>query len=375
MTFGPFLFGARADLAAFTGSALLALALVAARRSFGWQSDLPEWGWVVFILGVDVAHVYGTLFRTYLDGAELRRHPARYLVLPLVLYAGGVLLHLASGATFFRLLAYLAVLHFVRQQIGWAALYRARGRASRLDRWIDEAALYSATAYPLLYWHAHLDEKAFVWLVPGDFVNAPEFAAVWLPALRAIWGAALGTFVVRQLWLAWFERRIDLGKGLLVATTAVCWHVGIVGSRGDFDFTVTNVLIHGVPYMVLLYAYGRAAGGVSLGGQIVARGALAFFGLVLACAFVEEAGWDRLLWHDREWLFGASETRLGRFAAAFVVPLLALPQATHYILDGLLWRRREPALRALHSFPPLLTSRGGGVENVRSARSARSEMA
>jgi hypothetical protein len=350
VTFGPWLFGARLDLAAFTGSAALALAVLATRRWLGWQEELPEWGWVVLVLGVDVAHVYATLFRTYLDGAELRRHPARYWALPVALYAAGVALHLSSGAAFFRVLAYLAVIHFVRQQIGWAALYRSRGRPSRLDTFVDGAALYSATGYPLLHWHAHIDEKAFVWLVQGDFVSGSGYAARWLGAARALWIAALTTFVARQIWVAVFEKRVDAGRCLLVATTAVCWHAGIVGSTGDFDFTVTNVLIHGIPYMVLLYSYGRAresgARG-SIGGQIVSMGAGAFLGVVLVCALVEEAGWDRLVWHDHEWLFGSGDTRLGSLAAALLVPLLALPQATHYVLDGLLWRRREPALRAL----------------------------
>ncbi len=355
MKVAPWLFGARADLLAFSATAAVALTLVALRRSLGWSPELPEWGWVVFVLGVDVAHVYATLFRTYLDRAEVARHRLRYWGVPLGVYAASVALVLVSGATFFRALAYLAVVHFVRQQIGWAALYRARGPHSRLDRVIDEAAVYAATGYPLLVWHTHLDEKHFAWLIQGDFVGAASNARALVGPARAIWVVALGVFVLRQVFLAVVEKRLLLGKTALVATTAATWYVGIVGSSGDFDFTVTNVLTHGVPYMFLLYSYGRATerrGFATRGAPIIAAGALAFVAFLVGCALVEEAGWDRLVWHDHEWLFGRGDVTVTRWTAALVVPLLAMPQAVHYVLDGVLWRRSEPALRALGDFLP-----------------------
>jgi hypothetical protein len=130
--------------------------------------------------------------------------------------------------------------------------------------------------------------------------------------------------------------------------------------------------------MVLLYSYGRASESTargSVGGQIVSLGAGAFFGVLFVFALVEEAGWDRLVWHDHEWLFGSSDTHLERLAAALLVPLLALPQALHYVLDGLLWRRREPALRALAAFPPRLAASDMAVDNGVLARRARNDMA
>jgi hypothetical protein len=334
---------------------MVALALVAFRRASGWPAELPEWGWFVFVLGVDVAHVYATLFRTYLDRTEIARHPARYFGVPVAVYGAMVGLHLVSGQTFFRVLSYLAVVHFVRQQVGWVALYRGRAGSRRLDKVIDDAAVYAATGYPLLYWHAHLDEKRFSWLIQGDFLDVTALAQRWQGRARFVWLAALAAFAARQLFVAANERRLALGKIAVVATTAITWYVGIVGSTGDFDFTVTNVLTHGVPYMVLLFSYGKAAeraGQRSLGTTILASGALAFVALLVTCALTEEAGWDRLVWHDHEWLYGGTDVTLARWTAALVIPLLALPQAVHYVLDGILWRRSEPALRSLGDWLP-----------------------
>ena len=35
---------------------------------------VPLWVWVVFILGIDVSHVWSMIFRTYLDPEEFSRH-------------------------------------------------------------------------------------------------------------------------------------------------------------------------------------------------------------------------------------------------------------------------------------------------------------
>jgi hypothetical protein len=48
--------------------------------------------------------------------------------------------------------------------------------------------------------------------------------------------------------------------------------------------------------------------------------------------------WDRAIWHDRDWLFGAG-LDIGDTGALILAPLLAMPQITHYVLDAFLWRR------------------------------------
>jgi hypothetical protein len=305
---------------------------------------LPEWGWLGLVVAIDVAHVWSTLFRTYLDGDELRANKLRYFGVPLAAYAIGVGLYLHGSLTFWRVLAYAALFHFVRQQVGWVAVYRARaGQTGRLDRVLDDATVYAATLYPVLHWHVRLAETRFAWFVQGDFVDLSAAAATVLPAARGIWAALLVSFAIRQVVVAAKTGVLHSGKIVVVATTAAVWWVGIVGTNNDYDFTVTNVIVHGVPYFGLLWAYARERqrdAPRALGSQIAASGVAVFFGILLLIAFVEEMAWDKLVWHDRSWLFGGGVT-LQHAALAFVVPLLALPQATHYLLDGFLWRRGE----------------------------------
>jgi hypothetical protein len=168
---GRWLVSARWDVAVFGGSALLAFALLVWGRVSGALAGVtPPWAWIATVLAVDVAHVWSTAYRVYLDPDERRRRPALYLGLPVAAYALGVVLYSASPGLFWRVLAYLAVFHFVRQQYGWVALYRRRlGPSTALDRVLDDAAIYSATLYPLLWWHAHLPRE-FEWFIEGDFI-------------------------------------------------------------------------------------------------------------------------------------------------------------------------------------------------------------
>ncbi len=327
------LFSRRVDLAVFLLPALVSLALCAIP-----VADTPEWTWITAVLLVDVAHVWATGFRVYLDPEELRRRPALYTLVPIAGLVAGVLLFSQGEAVFWRVLAYVAVFHFVRQQAGWVLLYRARaGERDRLGRALDLAAVYAATVYPLLWWHAHLPRR-FSWFLAGDFAALPAaLVAVAFPAYIALLAAYAARAVGRYA-----RRRGTPGKDILVATTAACWYAGIVAHNSDYAFTVTNVLIHGIPYMALVYWYGRRRAAQEDGRgvwRLFRRGPAAMLGLLWAAAFVEELLWDKTIWHDRPWLFGGP-LDLGALRV-LLVPLLALPQVTHYILDGFVWRRRH----------------------------------
>jgi hypothetical protein len=65
-------------------------------------------------------------------------------------------------------------------------------------------------------------------------------------------------------------------------------------------------------------------------------------------ATAEEALWDLLVWHERAPLFGDAGLTLSRGLLTVVVPLLAVPQATHYALDGFIWRSGPSNPTLLH---------------------------
>ena len=131
------------------------------------------------------------------------------------------------------------------------------------------------------------------------------------------------------------------GRMLLLLTSAAAWYVGIVVFDSDYAFAVTNIPLHGVPYALLTYRYAQArvAHGTARPTALLLRGGGPAFMLILWClAAIEELGWDRVVWHDHPTFFGAGAA-FDDELVALVVPLLALPQLTHYVLDGFVWRR------------------------------------
>jgi hypothetical protein len=328
------LFGARVDLVVFGGSALASLGLLVLGAQLGMlHGDAPPWLWLVGVVLIDVAHVWTTTLRVYLDKREVMHRPALYFGLPIACYVLGLFAHAVSSRVFWTLLAYTAVFHFVRQQWGWVALFHRRNpQTSRADRVLDSAAIYSATLYPLAYWHAHLPRR-FHWLIEGDFLFIPPLSPSFVASLEPAYLVLLALFCARQAQL-WLRGALIPGKALIVLSTFACWYFGIVAFDSDYAFTATNVLIHGVPYFALTYRYARGRVAQSEPAPTLARvlklgaaGVVALFGLV---ALGEELLWERWVWSDHP---------LGQLALVFVVPLLALPQATHYALDGWIWKR------------------------------------
>lgn len=340
------LFSPTVDLSVFLGSAVVALLLLwIGSRAGVLHGSSPEWTWVPAVLLIDVAHVYATGFRVYFDKEELKRKPWLYALVPVLGYFIGVVLYSESDMLFWRVLAYLAVFHFVRQQYGWVALYRARsGENDRTGRWIDSAAIYLATIYPLVYWHSNLPRQ-FWWFLPNDFATLPQIAA---RIVEPFYWLALAVYAAHALYRGIVNGEVNPGKDIVVATTAICWYVGIVAYNSDYAFTVTNVIIHGVPYFALVYWYARMRRTESTGKayRFLSNNLIVFLLTLWLLAYVEELFWHRSIWHDRAWLFGG-QWNVQAFKM-LLVPLLALPQLTHYFLDGFIWRRKSnPTFRLI----------------------------
>jgi hypothetical protein len=239
---------------------------------------------------------------------------------------------------FWRALAYLAVFHFVRQQYGWVALYRARKHEhGKLGFWIDTAAIYLATIFPLIYWHSNLPRE-FWWFLPNDFAAMPYFT---VRIVEPIYWVVLSVYAARSLYRWIVLREVNPGKDIVVATTAICWYAGIVAYNSDYAFTVTNVIIHGVPYFALVYWYARSRRTEtnSKTYRLLSSNFAVFLLTLWLLAYVEELFWHRGVWRDRAWLFGSAWDV--QTLKVLLVPLLALPQFTHYFLDGFIWRRKS----------------------------------
>jgi hypothetical protein len=344
----------RFDIGFFVAPGILSvLILFLSPDELVYGTDLPVWGWVLLVVLIDVSHVYASLYRTYFDREEFQRRRGLYLSVPLAVFLGGVILYTIDGLFFWRVLAYTAVIHFIRQQYGFMVLYKHR--SGERDKWelhLDRWLIYMTMLYPLAYWHTHLPRK-FVWFIEGDFFSAPVVEVVH--GMGWIYLFLITTYLLKEVWFTWSGRPLNPGKHLVMITTALVWYIGIVQYNSDYSFTVTNVVIHGVPYMALVWLYCRRkwmgpAGHSWL--QTISRPAwvMGFVGILCLLAFLEEGIWDLLVWGDHPMIFGGIDGAWidGSELLAIIVPLLVLPQATHYILDAFIWKLNasNPDLKA-----------------------------
>ena len=295
----------------------------------------PIW-WVALVVLVDVSHVYSTLFRFYWDRATFDRYKGLLLIIPALAFAAGFLLHFYDASLFWRVLAYAALYHFVRQQYGFMRLYARKQEQSTWQLRIDALVIYSATLYPVLFWHLHLTHS-LGWFMPNDFLSfAFPFADILFASLYVI---ILVSYTVKEVILTIRSGSVNIPKNLLIAGTALSWYVGIVMFRGDLVFTLLNVVAHGIPYMGLIWIYGekKAASRVTF----TARAAVVFLIVLAVLAYAEEFAWDVLVWKDHPGIFPfftSFSPVESHWLLSLVVPLLALPQVTHYVIDGFIWR-------------------------------------
>jgi len=318
------------------------------------SQNVPLWVWVCFILLIDVAHVYATLFRTYLDPQAFKKNKAILLAAPAIAWIGGSLLYSVDEIFFWRALAYLAVFHFIRQQLGFMVLYCRKEPISwKKLQWLDRAAIYMATIYPILFWHTHL--RNFSWFVAGDFFESAP--AILSQAGLIVYILVAVAYGIKEITMA-LQGSINLPKNLLLVGTALSWWVGIITVNSVMAFTITNVVSHGLPYMALVWLYHGQHSRRNLPTtqlafpsktgpgwpKVILSNALIFFVFLGLLAYVEEGLWDGLVWREHLSLFApfGQLPQIGDAALlALLVPFLALPQSTHYLLDGFIWRVKE----------------------------------
>lgn len=157
-------------------------------------------------------------------------------------------------------------------------------------------------------------------------------------------------FLLKEVWLFVKERTVNIPKPAVVGGTLLSWYFGIVYFNGDMAFTILNVVSHGIPYMALVWIYGKKNYRKPQKRNrflhvIFSRYGITFFLLLIFLfAFIEEGLWDMMVWKEHGQVFNFSSLpgmHISDKALSFIVPLLALPQITHYILDGFIWKIKE----------------------------------
>jgi hypothetical protein len=309
---------------------------------FSTHTEVNTIWWIVLVLVIDVGHVYSTVFRFYWEKDTFQKYKTHLVVIPTLAFISGILIHYYDSFLFWRLLAYGALYHFIRQQYGFMRLYARKESQSTVSRSIDSLAIYNATIYPVIYWHQHLTET-LSWFVPNDFIAFDPIFAEGL--FQYIYLVILGTYLAKEIYYSLAQKQINLPKNGIVLGTYLSWYAGIVFFHGDLAFTLMNVVSHGIPYMALIWIYGEKKKSQKF--ETGFKGVLIFILVLIVFAYFEETLWDVLVWKDHPHVFPFFEsTNLlsNPWILSLIVPLLTLPQITHYVIDGFIWRFSKDTL-------------------------------
>jgi len=308
-----------------------------------FSETVPLSAWIILVLCIDVAHVYSTLFRTYFDKVAWQSNKNTLIVIPIICFIISVLAYSIDAIFFWRLLAYTAVYHFIRQQYGILKLYLRKTNAPQWSNDFDIYAIYLFTFLPILIWHFS-GLKNFNWFVDNDFIYLPN--ETLKSATTAIFYLVFVVYLLKEIYLYLKDKIFALPKTLILIGTALSWFVGIVVLNGDLAFTLLNVVSHGIPYMALVWMYGTKnysnnSNYVFLRKVFSQLGLPIFMACVLIFAFLEEGIWDGLVWREHSQLFAFFQLLPDLSDSEYLkilVPLLSLPQSTHYVLDGFIWK-------------------------------------
>jgi hypothetical protein len=295
--------------------------------------------WLFLIVFIDVAHVYATLFKTYFVASEFQKRKKLLIGLPIVCFLIGIVLFSFGSKVFWSTMAYIAVFHFIRQQYGFMRLY-ARNESKKWA-WIDNLIIYTATIYPMLYWFLS-SPREFNWFVENEFLHFESPFLIMV--LSWIYGCILLFYVLRTSYFGIKNKYINIPKNAILLGTILSWFFGIVYFNNDLIFTLLNVVSHGIPYIALIYLNEidkkPSKELHSLYHFKHFKGLLLFLFVLLLIAFSEEYLWEILVW--KEQLSGTTEDFSNWYF--LIVPLLTVPQFTHYLLDGFIWKKNKSTI-------------------------------
>ena len=302
--------------------------------------------WILVVMGIDVSHVYSTLFRTYLDPFTFNKHQQFLKFLPLAVWLAGIVLYTFGALLFWRVLAYLAVYHFIRQQYGFLKIYMRNENKVSWFYTYTSYLIYVITGIPVLIWHSSPD-RIFVWFVKDDFISL-HFQPV-IPYLKMLLAAVLVFYVLVECYSSIKNNYVNVPKNILLLGTFISWYMGIVYFNSDLIFTLFNVVSHGIPYIVMIWIYGNKKSGkanVSSWYRYIFswKGAVIYALILLTLSFMEEGLWDSMVWQEHHaffQFFHLLPSVSNSVLLSVIVPLLSVPQISHYIIDGYIWRLKE----------------------------------
>ena len=281
-------------------------------------------------------HVISTFTRLIFDVDSFRTHRFLVIWLPLIVLGGVVgLVTLFGGWILPTVYFYWQWFHYTRQSYGIAQIYRRKAEAAQEEpAWLKHAVIYLLPLWGIL-------ERS--WQQPTEFVRMPlkmiPVPGIIVQIVAFLSVATLICWLGRQV-IAWYQGRLPVAYTLYILSHIAVFAVGyLIVNDMTYGWLTVNVW-HNAQYILLVWMYNnnRFKNGVDPRHRFLStlsqpRWAAVYFFVCVAISttfYVALQGIPMLL--------GISAVTL-----TFVV--YQTINFHHYIVDGIIWKVRRPALQ------------------------------
>lgn len=300
------------------------------------------WGWII----VDGSHVYSSLLVTYGDKDMYRQLKTYMWGIPLVIMVTAFTLsYIGKAQYFYYLLAYSAMIHFIRQEFGWMKI------ASKLDsstpKWLyytDVCTSYSMTILPLLW--AIRDTVVAQWYRPGDVFGVPLVVAEW--ALKCFW-PIVSVFLLANAYHTFKTKTFNSSKMLVFLNTLFGWYIAKTFTTNPYLAGWFFIFHHGLPYYFIVFKTERVS---SQYNWVKSIGKFKFPIMYLGCVLVF---YLFLMAHSgNSFVYALKKSHPIFFSLVYCISIM--PQLTHFILDGMIWKKKYGLVGGVGKNPGTLPS-------------------
>lgn len=328
---GKYFFSRKIDILAFTTfiPVYLLYCFFFETSLFQLPTQPPFW---FFILGwtlVDGSHVYSTILVSYSDKDMYQQLKKVFIVVPLALIISAfTFMYSGRPELFFYFLAYLAMVHFIRQEYGWMKI------ATRFDSaappWLmllDKATAYLMTILPML-WFMRKTQSGF-WYRKGDLIAIPDSIAEM--AMTLYW-PIVTIFLIANIQHSLKTKTINLSKYLVFINTFFGWYMAKVHVQNAYLAVWLMIFHHGIPYYFIVFKTERVSKKFEWMNSL---GKFKYPALYLSCAIVF---FLFLMGHSgNSYVVQLAKNPLFQ---AIIYAIAVTPQMTHFILDGFIWKKK-----------------------------------
>jgi hypothetical protein len=245
-------------------------------------------------------------------------------------------------------LAYVAVFHFIKQQVGFILLYDKTteniNSLKFISKKIDTLLTWIITGFPFLYWMMNYESISLNWFIPWEYIFisrlVPQTELIWI-----IYIISILIYIIFQILLIFRWVKVNPIKYLYILWTAYIWFNGMVVYNSIIVFGFWNILLHGLNYYGIIIGstyqnrnYGKLI--QTMKNFWIVFLSITIISSLLLLGYIEEFFWDQFVWREKTIIFSDFFYNIwyDQTILTIIVSILWSIQLTHYILDRYIWR-------------------------------------